>query len=491
MSFPKYFDLNIGTNILTHLSIEDALKEIISNAYDEHKMANIKKEIKIYKNNENKWCIRDYGRGIKQSNFRFEINESKKEDDDIVGMYGYGLKDAIGILFTNNIKFKIYTEKYIYTPVIKSKEGFPDEESIHIEVIKNRTYEINSGTEFIFTNLTLENINNAKNKYVKFLKPNILCEIDDFKIFLLDSHQSIFINGVEVHNNSEFQFSYDIKSSDRIRECFNRDRKQLELRALKPHIHNMLKKINIYDEKTDPTFLENIQRILKSKNGEYLGEFNQKDVLRNIISQLNKKDLVFVGIREKLTKEVKTKIKDENKEIYILGDGVKSKFNVKYIKDLYHKDKFYTTYEENTPHIDTTLNYIIPSKEINMEEYISKIIEPIEKLFKLPLELKNKLLKIEVISTYKDTSNEETETESETESESDNELESENNDIDKLHKYGYDFDGDKLKISDKFILEKNKKELFVILFRYIVNNIDDEHIKSLTESRRGGWFNFF
>jgi hypothetical protein len=31
MPYPKYIDLNIGTTALTHLTIEDALKEIISN----------------------------------------------------------------------------------------------------------------------------------------------------------------------------------------------------------------------------------------------------------------------------------------------------------------------------------------------------------------------------------------------------------------------------------------------------------------------------
>ena len=44
MSYPKYIDLNIGINILSHLTIEDALKEIISNAYDEHILSKIKKD---------------------------------------------------------------------------------------------------------------------------------------------------------------------------------------------------------------------------------------------------------------------------------------------------------------------------------------------------------------------------------------------------------------------------------------------------------------
>ena len=71
--YPKYFDLNIG-NVLDHLDIEDSLKEIISNALDEHILTECKRSIRIYKNNNHKWCICDYGRGIKSSNFKFDIN---------------------------------------------------------------------------------------------------------------------------------------------------------------------------------------------------------------------------------------------------------------------------------------------------------------------------------------------------------------------------------------------------------------------------------
>jgi nucleoside diphosphate kinase len=88
----------------------------------------------------------------------------------------------------------------------------------------------------VFDNLTLENITKAKEKFMKFLNPKILFELNDYKIFKLNSFQSIFVNGVEVHKNTGFHFSYDIKSSEDIKRCINRDRKQLDLQSLKPHI---------------------------------------------------------------------------------------------------------------------------------------------------------------------------------------------------------------------------------------------------------------
>ena len=129
MSYPKYIDLNIGSTVLTHLAIEDALKEIISNALDEHIISEIKREIRIYEDSNDNWCIRDYGRGLTTSNFKFNKNDEKEDNDKIIGFYGYGLKDSIAIMYTNNIKFKIYTKKYIYTPVLKSRQDFPDEKT--------------------------------------------------------------------------------------------------------------------------------------------------------------------------------------------------------------------------------------------------------------------------------------------------------------------------------------------------------------------------
>jgi hypothetical protein len=504
MSVPKYFDLNIGENVLIHLNIEDGLKEIISNSLDEHRIEQINKDIRIYKNDDDKWCIRDYGSGLKQNHFKFNINEDKENDDESIGMYGYGLKDAIGALFTKKIKFKIYTSKYIFKPIMQAKKDFPDIETLHIEVIKNKTYELKSGTEFVFDNLTLDSISKAKNKFIKFLKPDNLYQDSDLKIFDSDGKQSIYVNGVEVYNDSGFHFSYDIKSSSKIKECFNRDRKQLDLDLLKKEINKIWKKINFDDKKIKVNLLKKLKNILNTTSGEYLCEFNQKDVLRNIISYFNSTNsFVFVGKKEKLTKIIKVKIENDSKDILYLGDGVKQKFNVKNIKDLYHKDKFYKDYDESTPHILTLMNYIEPPKHINLEEYVCEIIKPIEKIFKLGENLRNKITKIEMIEMDEKNNEkcegEDDENDKDDEDEDEDEEENSEDDDDEdniLLKYGYDFSGDKLKITKKYIEEKNKNDFFVILFRYIVNNIDDECIKKLNEDKKlddknsKGWFSW-
>ena len=398
---------------------------------------------------------------------------------------------------TNNIKFKIYTKKYIYTPILKPRQDFPDEQTIHIEVIKNTIYEIKSGTEFIFDNLTLDVITKAKNKFIKFLQPKILNEINDYKIFKLDTFQSIFINGVEVHKDTGFHFSYDIKSSENIRKCFNRDRKQLNLSSLKPHIVKVLKSLVIFDEKDDKEddkddeLFNNIRNILKVSTLQYLQEFHQIDVLRNIITQINSLNKhVFVGSKEKLTKTIKEKIKDENKEIFVLGDGVKSRFSVKSIKELYFNSNFDKNLDDNI-HINTLINYIDNTHQpIIISDYISNIIKPIEKLFKIPEDLKNKLLNIEIIND--DDNNDDCDVSDNSHSDSD----ISDDDNNSFEKDNYNFSGEKLKLSNKYINDKMKKDLFVILFRYIVDSVDDKIIMEMGDkmndnnksSKSKSWF---
>ena len=63
----KRFDLNIE-KVLEHWEIYHALREIIANALDEQALTNTK-DIEIYKDNQGKWHIRDFGRGIKYEHF--------------------------------------------------------------------------------------------------------------------------------------------------------------------------------------------------------------------------------------------------------------------------------------------------------------------------------------------------------------------------------------------------------------------------------------
>uniref|UniRef100_A0A6C0E392 MPN635 N-terminal domain-containing protein n=1 Tax=viral metagenome TaxID=1070528 RepID=A0A6C0E392_9ZZZZ len=479
MSYPKYYDINVGDNVLTHLEIEDALKEIISNAIDEHNSIEPKpkKDIEIGQKDNGKWFIRDYGRGIKTKHFELNTNPEKINNPIMKGCFGYGLKDSIAILYSKNITFKIYTKSYIYIPVMHAKSDFPDQETLHLQVLKNKTEGLmnnDKGTLFVFDNLTLELINKAKSKFVQFKNPTILFENDECKMFKLDTYQSVFINGVEVRANTNLHFSYDVKSTDKIRKLFNRDRKDMDIKPVKKYIHDIcLKKIII--TKNEGQFFDLIRDIL-GLDEKLLQEFNQIDILRSIIYQINSFDkYVFIGTKEKYT-DIKDKIIADNKEILFLGNGCKRKFGVKTIRELWHTDKF--TSKINT---DDNKNILTIYKYLDADNFdFIKIIAPIEKIFKkLPDNIKENIRNIVIDNDYNDDS--ESESESDDYDEKNNEIEPtlKATNKDKIKTYGYDFDTLPLTVSRKLTHEKYEEKLFVALTKYIFNTLPDKYFEEL------------
>lgn len=59
----KKFDLNIE-KILEDWKVYHAIREVIANAIDEQILTKTE-QIKIWKDDEGKWRIRDFGRGLK------------------------------------------------------------------------------------------------------------------------------------------------------------------------------------------------------------------------------------------------------------------------------------------------------------------------------------------------------------------------------------------------------------------------------------------
>lgn len=69
------FDLNME-KVLENWLVSDALREIIANALDETVLTK-SPDIKIYKDSNKVWHIRDYGRGIKYSYLTQNENKEK------------------------------------------------------------------------------------------------------------------------------------------------------------------------------------------------------------------------------------------------------------------------------------------------------------------------------------------------------------------------------------------------------------------------------
>src|SRR4030066_1334103 len=101
----KKFDLNIE-KILENWEVHHAVREIIANAIDEQKITSTP-EIKIFKDDDHRWHIRDFGRGIIIEHFTQNENEEKLNAEGIIGKFGIGLKDALATFDRKKIDIKI------------------------------------------------------------------------------------------------------------------------------------------------------------------------------------------------------------------------------------------------------------------------------------------------------------------------------------------------------------------------------------------------
>lgn len=395
------FDLNIGENVLEHMNTEDAIRELISNALDEHKLKNIQENIKIFKDNNN-WIIKDLGDGITGKNFICDINKEKQKRCDMIGMFGYGLKDAIAVLRNNKIDIKIITKKNVFIPSMKEKHG-TDEKTLHVDVLPNyEKINENCGTEIIMLNLEDSDMNKAKNKFVQFLDIKYLYNDDIVKIFKRDDEQSVFINGVEVYNNTDYNISYDINLNEEIKKALNRDRKSVDKKIIDCIIKKILQQITLFNtdrEIINYDFFDLITEILGYDTEKKLREFNSKNIIKYLISQINENgNYLFVDKSEKTNKCAK-EISNCGCNIYILGDVVIKKFKVKHAKELNYINKFYgKRMKPDSKKIHTLIDHI-ENKEKNKEVVRNKMnnaLKSLEKSIKIPDDIRKKISNVEV-----------------------------------------------------------------------------------------------
>lgn len=118
----KMFDLNIE-EVLEHWELKHALREIIANANDEQIITNTQ-DIEIFKDNNEKWHIKDYGRGLQDVHFTQNENKEKLSSDKLIGKFGVGLKDALAVFNRHKVEVLIHSRWSKVTFKMNEKNGF-------------------------------------------------------------------------------------------------------------------------------------------------------------------------------------------------------------------------------------------------------------------------------------------------------------------------------------------------------------------------------
>lgn len=237
----KKFDLNIE-EILEDWEIRHAVREIIANAIDEELISKSKRQIEIFKDDKKNWHIRDYGRGINTEHFTQKENEEKIKNPHIIGKFGIGLKDALATFDRKGVIVTIKSRHLIMTLEKTKKHGFDDIVTLHANIYPPSDKEF-QGTEFILENCPDTEIEKAKNLFLRFSGEKILEKTPVGQVINKKSNVArIYVNGVQVAEEENFLFSYNITELNKaIKKALNRERTNVGRTAYTDRIKSILK----------------------------------------------------------------------------------------------------------------------------------------------------------------------------------------------------------------------------------------------------------
>lgn len=144
----KKFDLNIE-KVLEDWEVYHALREVIANAIDEQILTQTK-DIRIYKDEQSRWRVRDFGGGLRYEHLTQNENKEKlNHPNSVIGKFGVGLKDALAALDRHEVKVQIRSKHGDITLGKSSKHGFDDVVTLHALITEPSDVRF-IGTEFIF-----------------------------------------------------------------------------------------------------------------------------------------------------------------------------------------------------------------------------------------------------------------------------------------------------------------------------------------------------
>jgi len=222
----RLFDLNVE-KVLEDWEVHHAIREVIANALDEQILTNTK-EIEIFKDKQNNWHIRDFGRGLKYEHLtQNECEEKLAHPNLVIGKFGVGLKDALATFDRHRVKVLVRSKHGDITVVKSEKHGFEDITTLHASISSPSDKNF-QGTEFTLEGCTEKDIETAKSFFLKFSGETPLEETPYGSVLKKSKQSKIYINGLRVAEEENFLFSYNITSiTQAMRKALNREKTHL------------------------------------------------------------------------------------------------------------------------------------------------------------------------------------------------------------------------------------------------------------------------
>ena len=342
----KKFDLNIE-RILEDWEVYHAIREVIANAIDEQVLTKTE-PIKIWKDKEGKWHIRDFGRGLKYEHLTQKENDEKLRNPHVIGKFGIGLKDALATFDRHNVKVFIKSKYGDITIGKSQKHGFEDIITLHAYI--NPPSDPNFvGTEFILDGVTDEDIRKAKDLFLIFSGERVIEKTRYGEVLEKKSNIArIYINGVKVAEEENFLFSYNITSlTKKIRQALNRERTNVGRSAYSDRVKSIL--LSCKSKEVAEFLVNDLKNYFTGKTHD---ELKWIDVQEHAVKILNAtKKVVFLTPEELM---IATNMVDEAKsggyKIVTIPENLKER--IRGLKDISGNairdlEEFYSEYEES------------------------------------------------------------------------------------------------------------------------------------------------
>lgn len=236
----RAFDLNVE-EVLENWETEHAVREVIANALDEQVLSDTA-DIRITKDQEGNWHIRDSGRGLRIEHFTLNENPEKlAAASGVIGKFGVGLKDALATFHRRGVDVLIRSQFGTFRTKTAHKHGFDDILTLHVEYDDTPNYL--SGTEFVLRGVSEETLKKATSLFLRFSGDEIL-EATAYGQILRRRPDAgrIYVHGVLVSTEPNFLFSYNITSlTSSMKKQLNRERVNVGRTTYAERVRGILK----------------------------------------------------------------------------------------------------------------------------------------------------------------------------------------------------------------------------------------------------------
>lgn len=236
----RSFDLNIEM-VLEDWGVPQALREVIANAIDEQSLTQTG-DIQIFEDPAGRWHIRDFGRGLKYEHLtQNESQEKLSRPHLVIGKFGVGLKDALATCDRHQIGVQIRSPHGDIRTARSPKHGFNDIKTLHAVITEPSDRQMD-GTDFIFDGVSVQDVEAAKDFFLRFRDSEILAETRYGQIIAnADGSGHIYIKGLLVAHEPRFLFSYNITNVTKIlQSALNRERANVGRAAYADRVKDIL-----------------------------------------------------------------------------------------------------------------------------------------------------------------------------------------------------------------------------------------------------------